>query len=274
MNWFKRLCLFVFGLSGMLSLAALSLVWVGPWTTQARTLISENRYYFITLEALVCITALGLLLCFLSSLFSPRYPKESVIAEVPGGEITVTRTAVVSQVRHILDVDGTCYPASIHVRMHRRGRIHVNVRVRPHVPIDVVERGAVLYEKLEEGLAKVCGESVQSINLVFTEPERDTSAPEVTVEKTPRKAERSSSSASTGAREITVSMSSTDGNVSKQTADTASQEVVQEPAGELAGARESESTAETVSLPAAEETPAENKTPAQEPSPKTDETEV
>ncbi len=247
MNWFKRLCLFVFGLSGMLSLAALSLVWVGPWTTQARTLISENRYYFIVLEVLVCISALGLLMCFLAALFSPRNPKESVVAEVPGGEITVTRTAVVSQVRHIMDIDGTCYPASIHVRMHRRGRINISVRARPHIPIDVVERGAILYQELEEGLAKVCGESVQSINLVFTEPEQDEATPNVTVEKTPRNAERSSG-ASTGAREITVSMNAADANLPKKTADTASQEGVDQ----------------VVSMPASEPQPAAEETPVAE----------
>jgi hypothetical protein len=75
MNWFKRLCLFVFGLSGLLSLAALSLVWVGPWTTQARSLITETRWYFIALEVLVCLSAVGLLACVLVSLFAPRNPK-------------------------------------------------------------------------------------------------------------------------------------------------------------------------------------------------------
>ena len=35
MNGFKRFCLFVFSLAGLLSLVALALPWVGPWQQQA-----------------------------------------------------------------------------------------------------------------------------------------------------------------------------------------------------------------------------------------------
>ncbi len=172
MNWFKRLCMFVFGLSGLLSLVALSLVWVGPWTTQARTLITENLYYFWALEAMVCIAAVGLLGCVLTSLFAPRNPKETIVAEVAGGKITVTRTAIAKQARHIVEADGTCVPVSVRVHARPRGRIKVFVRVKPHLPLDVVERGEILYAELGEGLAKVCGDSVQKISIVFTDPEQ------------------------------------------------------------------------------------------------------
>lgn len=172
MNWFKRLCMFVFGLCGVLALAALSLVWVGPWTATARTLITENRLYFVTLEVLVCVSAAGLLACILVSLFAPRNARETTVAQVQGGAITVTRTAIVSQTRHIIEADGTCSAGSIRVSMRKRGNIRVHVRVVPHKPVDVIERGEVLYAALESGLAKVCGESVKSIGIVFTEPEQ------------------------------------------------------------------------------------------------------
>lgn len=170
MNWFKRLCLFVFGLSGLLSLAALSLVWVGPWTTQARSLITETRWYFIALEVLVCLSAVGLLACVLVSLFAPRNPKATEVAEVDGGKITVTRAAIATQTRHIIEADGTCEPVSIHVRVRKRGHIKVHARVRPHLPVNVVDRGAILYSELEQGLAKICGDNVEKIGIVFTEP--------------------------------------------------------------------------------------------------------
>ena len=32
MGGFKRFCMFVFGLAGLLGVIALSLTWVGPWT--------------------------------------------------------------------------------------------------------------------------------------------------------------------------------------------------------------------------------------------------
>ena len=207
MGGFKRLCLFVFGVAGLCALAALSLTWVGPWTTQARSLL-EIKWYFTALEVCVCISGIGLLTCMLAALFAPRAPKESVVAEVPGGQITVTRAAVVAQTRHVIEEDGTCEAASVHVRMQKRGRVRVNARVRPRRPVDVIEKGAKLYSDLEEGLAKVCGESVESIGIVFTEPDQFGEGVATTVETSPRKSSRSTVvSPSSNAREIVVSMS-------------------------------------------------------------------
>ena len=172
MNWFRRLCLFVFGVCGILSLAALSLVWVGPWTSQARTLIAENRLYFFALEAMVCVSGVGLLYCILKALLTPRNPKESIVIVLDGGQITITRHAIVSQVKHIVEADGACSAVSVHVRARKRGNIRVNARLRPHAPVDVVEYGQALHRELEQGLAKVCGDSVRSIDLVFLNPEQ------------------------------------------------------------------------------------------------------
>ena len=172
MAWYKRLFMFLFGLSGLLALAALSLVWVGPWTPQARSLILESQWYFIALEVLVCVTAAGCLICLLVSLFAPRNPRDTIVANVGGSKITVTRTAIVSQARHIIEADGTCAVSSVRVRMGKRGNVRVNVKVTPHLPVNVIDRGAVLHSELEQGLAKVCGDCVRSIGITFTEPEQ------------------------------------------------------------------------------------------------------
>ncbi|MBO7674046.1 MAG: alkaline shock response membrane anchor protein AmaP [Atopobiaceae bacterium] len=206
MNWFKRLCLFVFGLSGVLSLLALSLVWVGPWTTQARSLITETRWYFVTLEVLVCVSAVGLVACVLVALFAPRNPKATVVAEVDGGKITVTRAAIATQTRHVIEADGTCEPVSIHVRVRKRGHIKVHARVRPHLPVDVVERGEILYSELEQGLAKVCGDSVEKISIVFTEPaQQGTLSTYVDTDDSPRGS--AASTVGQSGQDITVAVS-------------------------------------------------------------------
>lgn len=244
MGGFKRLCLFVFGVTGLCALAALSLTWVGPWTTQARSLL-EIKWYFTALEVCVCISGIGLLACILAALFAPRAPKESVVAEVPGGQITVTRAAVVAQTRHVIEEDGTCEAASVHVRMQKRGRVRVNARVRPRRPVDVIEKGAKLYSDLEEGLAKVCGESVESIDIVFTEPDQFAEGLATTVETSPRKetGARKSTVVSPGsnAREIVVSMSNITGSANANDGAGAAEESVtaeekQEPADQLSDA--------------------------------------
>ena len=55
MGGFKRFCMFVFGLAGLLGVIALSLTWVGPWTSQASALMSLE-YYFYAVE--VCVAAI------------------------------------------------------------------------------------------------------------------------------------------------------------------------------------------------------------------------
>lgn len=171
MNWFKRLCLFAFGLMGLFALCVLSLSWVGPWTAQVRSLL-VNHLFFAVLEVCVCACAFGLLIAVLVALFYPRNPKETIVAEVEGGNITVARQAIVSQVRHIIESDGQCKATSIRVAVRRRGNVRVDVRVKPHVPINVVKYGEELYQKLESGLKEVCGESLKSVNVVFAEPQR------------------------------------------------------------------------------------------------------
>ncbi len=190
MNWFKRLCLFVFSLSGLASLAALSLTYAGPWQIQARTLVLEVRWYYYVLCALVCISVVGLLLTLLRSLFAPRNPRETIVAEVEGGDIIVTRTAIVSQARHVVEGEGNYVASSIHVRVRKRGHVRVSMRVTPRRPVDVVASGEELYAKLASGLAEVCGDSVTSINLVFTDPEQFDDGPSVGVEATKTTAQK------------------------------------------------------------------------------------
>lgn len=172
MSWFKRLCLFVFGLSGLLALTAMGLAIVdNPWNSQVRSLLFESRWFFVALVVVAGIAAFGLLVLLLMSLFTPRNPKETIVAEVEGGKITVTRSAIVSQTRHIIEDDGTCVANSIRVKVRRRGHVRVGVRVMPLYPMDVVKRGEMLYAALESGLREVCGDSVSSIDLVFREPQ-------------------------------------------------------------------------------------------------------
>ncbi len=172
MNWFRRLCLFLFSLCGLLSLAALSLTWVGPWTEQARTLLLEKQWYLIILEVCVCISGCGFIVCLFRALFTPRNPRETIVAEVEGGNITVTRTAIISQTRHLIESDGRFVASSVRVRVRKRGHVRVSARVTPRRPVDVVKSGEELYARLDEGLAHVCGQSVQSIAIVFTDPEQ------------------------------------------------------------------------------------------------------
>ena len=170
MGWFKRLCLFIFGLVGIAALAALSLPWVGPWTDQATELIM-NDDYFTALVVAVAITGAGLLFCLLRAIFTPRNRKSVVISTLDGGQITVTRTAIASQARHIVERDGTCIAASTHVRAKKLGHIRVSVRVTPLHALNVVDKGQQLHDELVEGLASICNDKLEEVSLEFNDPQ-------------------------------------------------------------------------------------------------------
>ena len=170
MGWFKRLCLIVFGLVGLCALAALCLPWVGPWTAEARALIADDTY-FNALAGAVGNTGAGLLFCLLRALFAPRNRKSVVISALDGGQITVTRTAIASQARHIVERDGTCLASATRVRAKKRGHVRVSVRVTPLHALNVVEKGAELHDELVSGLATICDDKLEEVSLDFTDPQ-------------------------------------------------------------------------------------------------------
>ena len=171
MGGFKRLCLAVWSLAGVFTLAALGLTWAGPWTDVASALMVINEYW-MALEVCFCITAVGLVAMLLRALFSRRVK----VTTVDGGVISVTRAAIASQASHIVEADGSCAAARVSVSAKPRGHVRVHVRVLPHESVDVVEKGAQLHEELCLGLAAVCGDKLEDVSLEFVEPEAVTTA--------------------------------------------------------------------------------------------------
>ena len=165
MGFFKRLCLFVFGLAGLLALAALVLPWFGPWTSEATALLGVDEYY-IAVEALVLVTALGCLICLLRSVFK-RNRKTVIVAKEGGDQITVTRDAIASQATHVIEEDGAYVAKRVSVWAKKRGHVRVAARVQPQMTVDTVVAGKDLHDRLVAGLTTVCGDNVDSVDLEF-----------------------------------------------------------------------------------------------------------
>lgn len=165
MGFFKRLCLFVFGLAGLLALAALVLPWFGPWTSEATALLGVDEYY-VAVEALVLVTALGCLICLLRSIFK-RNRKTVIVAKEGGDQITVTRDAIASQATHVIEEDGAYVAKRVSVWAKKRGHVRVAARVQPQVTVDTVAAGKDLHDRLVAGLTTVCGDNVDSVDLEF-----------------------------------------------------------------------------------------------------------
>ena len=165
MGFFKRLCLFVFGLAGLLALTALVLPWFGPWTSEATALLGVGEYY-IAVEALVLVTALGCLICLLRSIFK-RNRKTVIVAKEGGDQITVTRDAIASQATHVIEEDGAYIAKHVSVWAKKRGHVRVAARVQPQMTVDTVAAGKDLHDRLVAGLTTVCGDNVDSVDLEF-----------------------------------------------------------------------------------------------------------
>lgn len=170
MNAFKRICLFIFGIAGIIALTTLALPWFGPWTRGATALMS-TVWYATMVKVALGVTALGVLITLGRAIFSPSKSKTVVVTKQSGDEVTVTTAAISSQAAHIVEEDHDYFAERVTVVAKRRGHVRVFVRVRPAHAVNVTEEGARLHARLEEGLAALCGKSIDRIVLEFVEPD-------------------------------------------------------------------------------------------------------
>lgn len=175
MRGLKRLCTVIFVLADLFALGALTLTWYGPWTDAATSLLYLESYALAVFACLV-VSGLGLLVLLVRALFAGRRVRTVEVASVDGGVISVTRDAIAAQASHIVEADGTCTAARVRVDAKPRGHVRVHVRVLPRQTVDVVAKGAELHTELVDGLAAVCGDTVENVSLEFVEPESVTLA--------------------------------------------------------------------------------------------------
>lgn len=182
MGGFKRFCLIVFALAGIACLCALVLPWVGPYQDEAIALM-DNDYYYIGVQVVAGITALGVLLALFRALFTPRKRKTVVVSKSGGDQISVTTAAISSQAIHVVEEQGTLIAEKVQVSASKGSKVKVNVRVRPRQTVDITTEGQRLHDDLAKGLSTICGDRVQRINLEFVEAEAPVPAENVLVER-------------------------------------------------------------------------------------------
>lgn len=206
MSGLKRLCTVLFVLADLFAVAALALTWFGPWTVEASALLYLEPYAMALLACLV-IAGVGLLVLLLRALFAGRKVRTIEVASVDGGSISVTRDAVAAQASHIVEADGTCTAARVRVDAKPRGHVRVHVRVLPRETVDVVAKGAELHAELVDGLATVCGDTVERVSLEFVQPESVlVAAPDDEADAPAEAAPAAAASPDDTTSEITVSM--------------------------------------------------------------------
>ena len=181
MNALKRIGLIIFGLAGALCLAALALPWMGPFQREA-TMLMDNYNYYLAVQIVVAITALGVLVALLRGLLTPRKRKTVVIDKSGGDQISVSTAAISSQATHVVQEGDRFVAEKVRVSAGRGGKVRVDLRVRPRNTVDLSREGKALHDRLEGGLATICGDRVHRVNIQFVEAENPAPAQDVVVE--------------------------------------------------------------------------------------------
>lgn len=182
MGGFRRFALIIFSVAGALCLAALALPWIGPFQREA-TALMDNWYYYIAVQVVLAISLLGLLVTLLRALFTPRKRKTVVVDRSGGDQITVTTAAISSQAAHAVEAGDRFVAEKVRVSAKKRGKVRVDVRVRPRHTVDISREGKELHDSVAASLATICGEKVQHVNLEFVEAEAPEPAQNVLVER-------------------------------------------------------------------------------------------
>ena len=174
MGGFKRFCLFVIGVAGLLAMAALLTPWFGPWTETATKLMFIYQYG-VAVQVLCVIAGIGCLVAIIVALTARKV--DAVIVSSQGGQVTVTCSAIKSQAVHIIEDDGECLVDRIRVKARPRGNIDFSIRLRPLHVVDIMQKGAQLNQALVNGLAVLVGDRVGKIDLQFLDAASNEAAP-------------------------------------------------------------------------------------------------
>lgn len=170
MGGFKRFCLFVYSVMGILCLTALALPWFGLFGPETGALL-ETGWYVTAVEACLAVTALGLVVTLVRSI-ALRRPRAITVMDIDGGEVSVTVDAVASQAAHIAEEGGLVSAEDVSVRPRRHGPVDVTVKVTPFESVDVTAEAPALHSALTHGLAVMCGERLGTVSVEFLEPRR------------------------------------------------------------------------------------------------------
>ena len=179
MGKLRRFLYILYVLAGTAALLLLLAPWYGPWQEQARACLQRipntrlasplfwSNLYWGGLVCALAISAVGLLVILIRAITAPSKRKTVQIALVEGGAITMGTDAIASQLRHILDEEGSCETVKVRVDTHGRDRVRIHASLRPYQAQSVAELGDELMALLYARLNEFTGGAVESIALNF-----------------------------------------------------------------------------------------------------------
>jgi len=179
MGKLRRFLYILYVLAGTAALLLLMAPWYGPWQEQARACLQRvpntrlasplfwSNLYWGGLFVALFISAVGLLVILIRAITAPSARKTVQIAQLEGGAITMGTDAIASQLRHILDDEGSCETVKVRVDTRGRDRVRIFASLRPYQVQSVAALGDELQALLYTRLNEFSGGAVESISLNF-----------------------------------------------------------------------------------------------------------
>lgn len=168
MNGFKRFCLIVFSLLGLVVVAFGLAFWFGPWATQLSTLFALDWFAFLA-EVLVVIGLVGFICLFVAGVRAKK-PNDIEVINEDGDRVSIARSAVASQATYLAEADGLCLVTKVVVDTRHRDQVDVALWIQPYHSLDVQAEAQALQESLRRGLTILIGDRLGSLTLRFLEP--------------------------------------------------------------------------------------------------------
>lgn len=167
---FKKFCLIFSSLSIATTILILLAPWVdiAPYNTYIVNYIAFSSWFFFLIEFLAVISLFSALCIFIMGV-AKRKHKDLYVDTEQGARITISRTAIASQVTYIAEYTADVTVEKVQVRVKNHSKIFLYVAVQPNVPMSIPQVGKRIETAIRESLAWMLDVDDVTIALRFVE---------------------------------------------------------------------------------------------------------
>ena len=170
MGRFKRFCMIVFALAGLVGTGVLAVLWFA-WKPAFPALawLAEQPWFFAAETSLIIITAAGLISILVRAITAPGL-RANLTLERNAGSIAITQSALQSTVKHVVEARKGMSVERVrtHIVGGREPRLSVQVRIDPGTHTNLAALGDELRSEVATALVAFTGYPVEAVRITFS----------------------------------------------------------------------------------------------------------
>ncbi len=170
MGKLTRACLLLFIVFAILSIGVLAIPWFQWHPFNASILFLKQQSWFsLTESVLLAFTALGLLTLLGYALFSPS-KKGQLEFRYGNGTITISKDAIESTVKHVVEQSRGITVSNIAVRIlgSSEPRVSIRLKVNPGRNSELGKLGVQLQEEISASVCAFAGYPIHRVDITFS----------------------------------------------------------------------------------------------------------